>query len=80
MLLAENRVWGLDTNGYGTGVNFTNALAPTQSGTYLGDTNVIDREDEIQGTLLISYNFFQIPDDLRSVHYDGARIFDSGGW
>ena len=74
VLLSENR-GGLDTNGYGTGVNTTNVQAPTQSGTYTGNTNVIATGTN-QGTLIINYNFYQIPDDLR-VYYDGARIFDS---
>ena len=75
VLLAENR-GGLDSNGYGSGVNTTNFVGTVTAGSFQGDTNVIPVGTN-SGTLLINYNMFAIPDDLR-VYYGGARIFDSG--
>jgi subtilisin-like proprotein convertase family protein len=75
VLLAENR-GGNDSHGYGQGVNTTNFIGTVANGSYLGDTNVIGVGTN-QGTLLINYNFYQIPDDLR-IYYGGQRIFDSG--
>ncbi len=77
VLLAENR-GGLDTNGYGSGVNITNSIAPTTSGTANANTNVIPiNSANNAGTLIINYNMLQAPDDMR-VYYGGVRIFDSG--
>jgi subtilisin-like proprotein convertase family protein len=75
VLLAENR-GGLDDNGYGSGVNITNFIGSTTSGSFSGATNIINVGTN-SGTLLINYNMFTVPDDLR-VYYGGARIFDSG--
>ncbi len=76
VLLAENR-GGLDTNGYGTGVNITNVMPETSSGNGTSSTNVVPTGPSGSGTLIINYDFFTIPDDLR-VYYAGERIFDSG--
>ena len=75
VLLSENR-GGLDTNGYGAGVNITNAIAALTAGTGASQTNLINTINDY-GTLIVSYNFFGLPDDMR-VYYDGVRIFDSG--
>ena len=75
VLLAENR-GGLDTNGFGSGINTTNVLPQTSSGGIAGNTNVITTPTNA-GTLIINYDFFTVPDDLR-VYYDGNRIFDTG--
>jgi subtilisin-like proprotein convertase family protein len=75
VLLAENR-GGLDNNGYGNGVDKTNFVGAAQAGSFQGDTNTIDVGTN-SGTLLINYNMFGIPDDLR-VYYNNTRIFDSG--
>ena len=76
VLLAENR-GGLDTNGYGSGFNITNVEPQTLSGNGNSATNVISLGANTTGTLIINYDFFTIPDDLR-VYYEGQRIFDSG--
>ncbi len=75
VLLAENR-GGLDANGYGAGINITNVFPQTANGTVAAETNIISLTNNF-GTLLISYDFFQVPDDMR-VYYDGVRILDSG--
>ncbi len=75
VLLAENR-GGLSTNGYGSGVNLTNATPPQASGTAAASTNDI-MAGLNQGTVVVNYDFESIPDDLR-IYYDGVRIFDSG--
>ena len=75
VLLAENR-GGLDANGYGSGVNKTNFTSLVSNGSFAGSTNPINVLTN-SGTLLINYNMFTVPDDLR-VYYQGARIFDSG--
>ena len=74
VMLDENR-GGLTPSGMGTGVNVTNYVGAAANGTYLGNTNTFGVGMN-QGTLLINYNFYEVPDDLR-VYYDGARIFDS---
>ena len=74
VLLAENR-GRLDTNGYGSGVNITNTVPAGTNGVGTAQTNIINTLTNF-GTLIINYNFFNIPDDLR-VYYDGIRIFDS---
>ncbi len=56
VLLAENR-GGLDTNGYGSGVNITNVLPQTSAGGIAGNTNVINTPTNA-GTLIINYDFF----------------------
>ncbi|MDB6018821.1 MAG: Peptidase and in kexin sedolisin [Pedosphaera sp.] len=74
-LLAENR-GGLSTNGYGAGVDITNSFPVTSSGGAAANTNVLATGGNV-GTLLISYDFFTIPDTIH-VYYDGVKIFDSG--
>ena len=75
VLLAENR-GGLTTN-YGSGFNTTNTQPATDSGTAASETNSIPLTNSAGHTLVISYDFFTVPDDMR-VYYGGARIFDSG--
>jgi subtilisin-like proprotein convertase family protein len=75
VLLAENR-GGLDNHGYGGGTNSTNFLGPISSGGIAGATNTFD-VTTTSGTLLINYQFFTVPDDMR-IYYNGTRIFDSG--
>src|SRR6202041_2886955 len=61
VLLAENR-GGLDNHGYGSGLYLTNYSGPINSGSFTGNTNVINVLAN-GGTLLINYNFFQVADD-----------------
>ncbi len=77
VLLAENR-GGLTTN-YGSGFDTTNSLVPQNAnGNSAPQTNgIILTNGQTTGTLLIDYQFFTVPDDLR-VYYGGSRIFDSG--
>lgn len=75
VLLAENR-GGLDNNGYGSGTNTTNFVGTTTAGSFSGSTNTFTVPTN-SGTLLINYNFFMFPDDMR-VYYGNTRIFDSG--
>jgi subtilisin-like proprotein convertase family protein len=75
VLLAENR-GGLDTNGYGSGIDITNVLPQTVSGVAQTETNIINTATNF-GTLVIDYNMYTIPDWLRVI-YDGQDIFDSG--
>jgi subtilisin-like proprotein convertase family protein len=73
VLLAENR-GGLSTNGYGSGYNLTN-FAPVSAYGF-PSTNLINTGTN-QGSLLITYDFFSVPDTMH-VYYGGVRIFDSG--
>src|SRR5581483_4360869 len=78
-LLSENR-GGLDTNGYGSGVNITNVFPQQNSGTALSETNslIVNTNGGVSsGTLLIDYEMFTVPDDMR-IYYGNALIFDSG--
>jgi subtilisin-like proprotein convertase family protein len=75
VLLAENR-GGLSPDGYGSGFNITNSFPATTSGSAAAETNIVNTLTN-QGTLIINYNFFTIPDTMH-VYYDGVRIFDSG--
>src|SRR5204863_4945466 len=54
----------------------TNTLPVSSNGTYLASSNVISLTNT-EGTLVIDYDFFGIPDDLR-VYYDGDLLFDTG--
>ena len=57
--------------------NVTNGFQATaEAGGPAGATNVIPTGAN-QGTLLINYNFFAIPDTMH-IYYDGVRILDSG--
>ncbi len=79
VLLSENR-GGLDTNGYGSGINTTNVFPQTSSGTAQSETNTLTINTNgglSSGTLIIDYDMFTIPDDMR-VYYNNALIFDSG--
>jgi hypothetical protein len=75
VLLAENR-GALSPAGYGSGFNITNSFPTTTSGSAAAVTNIVNTLTN-QGTLIINYNFFQIPDTMH-IYYDGVRIFDSG--
>ena len=77
VLLAENR--GGSTTNYGSGFNTTNSLMPQNAnGNSAPNTNpIILTNSQTTGTLIISYDFFTVPDDMR-VFYGGAQIFDSG--
>ncbi len=81
VLLSENR-GGLDTNGFGSGVNVTNVFPQFQSGNSQSETNSLAINTNAApglttGTLIISYDMFTIPDDMR-VFYQNVLIFDSG--
>jgi subtilisin family serine protease/subtilisin-like proprotein convertase family protein len=73
--LFENR-GGTTTNGLGGGIFTTNVFPTTSAGDFNADTNVLS-VGQNNGILIIDYDFYPIPDDLR-VYYDGNRIFDSG--
>jgi subtilisin-like proprotein convertase family protein len=75
VLLAENR-GGASTQGYGDSVITTNVFPRTSSGGPAEDRNVIDT-GQVQGTVKIDYEFYQVPDTVR-IYYQGVRIFDSG--
>jgi subtilisin-like proprotein convertase family protein len=75
VLLAQNR-GGLDTNGMGYSSISTNTHPVTSSGGPEGQTNIIETGQTF-GTLFITYQMYDIPDDLR-VYYQGKRIYDSG--
>jgi subtilisin-like proprotein convertase family protein len=80
VLLSENR-GGVDTNGYGSGVNITNVFPTTANGTQEAETNTLTISTNstglVTGTLVIGYDMFNIPDDMR-VYYQNVLIFDSG--
>jgi subtilisin-like proprotein convertase family protein len=75
VLLAENR-GGLDTNGYGHGIDITNVFPAASSGGIAENVNNIALTTNF-GTLIVDYNMYTVPDDLR-IYYDGVRIFDTG--
>jgi subtilisin-like proprotein convertase family protein len=75
VLLAENR-GGLDTNGYGSGINITNAIVPGMAGDGNSSTNPVTITNST-GTLVINYNFYTVPDDMR-IFYNGTQIYDTG--
>ncbi len=78
-LLSENR-GGVDTNGFGNGSNKTNSAPPTLSGSAQSETNTFTINTNggtSSGTLIINYNMYTIPDDMR-VYYENVLIFDSG--
>ncbi|MFZ0827035.1 MAG: S8 family serine peptidase [Verrucomicrobiia bacterium] len=74
-LLVENR-GGTTTNGMGTTLAITNIVPATSSGNGSASTNIIDT-GVTAGSVQISYNFFNIPDEM-VVQYQGTNIFDSG--
>ncbi len=79
VLLSENR-GGLDTNGYGSGINTTNVFPQSSTGSAAPQTNnliVNTNGGTTSGTLIIDYDMFTIPDDMQ-VYYGNALIFDSG--
>jgi subtilisin-like proprotein convertase family protein len=75
VMLFENR-GGTTTSGLGGGSLTTNVFPTTAAGGPNADTNTL-AVGQNKGILIINYQFFTIPDDLR-VYYDGNRIFDSG--
>jgi subtilisin family serine protease/subtilisin-like proprotein convertase family protein len=75
VMLFENR-GGSTTSGLGGGSLTTNVFPTTTAGDFNANTNTL-AVGQNNGILIIDYQFFQIPDDLR-VYYDGNRIFDSG--
>jgi len=75
VMLFENR-GGNTASGLGGGVLTTNVFPKTEAGGPNTDTNIL-AVGQNNGILIIDYDFFTIPDDLR-VYYDGNRIFDSG--
>ena len=75
VLLAENR-GGLDTNGYGSGLNVTNVLPQSSNGGPSGNTNLIDLTNTM-GTLIVNFDFHALPDDMR-VYYQGVLLYDTG--
>src|SRR5262249_26095266 len=75
VLLEQNR-GALDANGMGYSVFSTNIIPVSSSGGPQASTNVVDT-GQTSGNINISYNFFDIPDELR-VYYQGVLIADSG--
>jgi subtilisin-like proprotein convertase family protein len=75
VMLFENR-GGNTTSGLGGGVMTTNVFPTTTAGDFNANTNTL-LVGQNSGILIIDYDFFPIPDDMR-VYYDGNRIFDSG--
>lgn len=75
VLLSENR-GGNSTNGMGCDVLTTNLTQVSYTGGPEAVTNVVDT-GESGGTVLISYDFYALPDDMR-VYYQGTLIYDSG--
>lgn len=74
VLLVENR--GMDTpDGFGGGITTTNFLGTQRAGAAEANTNTIPAGAN-EGTLIVDYNFLQIPDRL-VVLYDDAIIYDS---
>ena len=76
VLLDENR-GGLDTNGFGAGINITNVFPRSASGSYQPDYEHYIGPVTNAGTLIVSYDMHSIPDDMR-VYYDGVLIYDTG--
>ena len=74
-LLSENR-GGLSGEGMGNNIFATNIIPVSSSGGPDASTNVVDT-GMVSGTMQISYDFFQIPDDMR-VYYGTNLIFDTG--
>ena len=76
-LLVENR-GGTTTNGMGATLATSNFVAQTFTGSYQTTTNVINPGTN-NGTLQISYNFYQQPDEM-ALFYTNAttNFFDSG--
>ncbi len=75
LLLAANR-GGDSTNGLGANLVVTNTTPVAFSGGPEAVTNTFET-GETSGTILINYNFFALPDDLR-VYYENNLLFDSG--
>jgi subtilisin-like proprotein convertase family protein len=75
VMLFENR-GGNTTSGLGGGFLTTNVYPTTTAGGPNANTNTL-AVGQNNGILIVDYQFFDIPDDLR-VYYDGNRIFDSG--
>ena len=75
VLLAENR-GGLDTNGYGTGINVTNVLPQLNNGTALSGYQHCARADQ-QRHAGHQLPVFTVPDDMR-IYYDGNQDLRHG--
>jgi subtilisin-like proprotein convertase family protein len=74
VLLDENR--GGASADMGLDLVPTNTVPVSFTGGPEGHTNVFDT-GETAGMLNISYDFYDLPDDMR-IYYDGNLIFDSG--
>jgi subtilisin-like proprotein convertase family protein len=75
IMLVEDR--GADSpSGMGSGILVTNVFPTTRAGDANADTNVLNVGAN-QGTLIINYNFFTIPDQMQ-IFYDQKLLFDSG--
>ena len=74
-LLFENR-GGLNATNLGHLAITTNFFGTTTAGNAAASTNTL-APVPTSGTLLISYNFFTVPDTL-DVYYDGVNIFSTG--
>ena len=75
VLLNQNR-GALTTNGMGYSVTSTNIIPVSSSGGPEATTNNIDT-GTTSGSITISYQFFDIPDEMR-VYYQGTLIWNSG--
>lgn len=75
-VLLEAGRGGVSTNGMGANVVVTNTTPVSFSGGPEAVTNVFDT-GETSGMILISYDFFALPDEMR-VYYEGKLLYDSG--
>jgi subtilisin-like proprotein convertase family protein len=74
VLLFENRT-GTNAAGLGGGVLVTNAFFADAGGPNAQSNSIPVGQN--QGTLIIDYNFFQIPDEMH-IYYDGNLIRNTG--
>jgi len=75
ILLTESH-GGWTNTSYGFGIPVTYVYPFAANGTDLEFRTNIDTAQK-SGVITITYDFFNVPDDLR-VYYDGDRIYDSG--
>ncbi|HLH52930.1 MAG TPA: S8 family serine peptidase, partial [Verrucomicrobiae bacterium] len=67
---------GNSSNGLGANLVVTNTTPVSFSGGPLAVTNIFET-GETAGTILINYDFFALPDDMK-LYYDGKLLYDSG--
>ena len=75
-VLLQDMRGGSSSDGLGSSVVVTNSTPVSFSGGPVAVTNTFD-SGETAGTILINYDFFALPDEMR-LYYENNLLFDSG--